>query len=233
MVVKFAVIARLFIALLLLHTNNIKAQSNVNASKANIHNEKNDSDINKNKYINNRNSFIGRMLQHKPYYYWFNEDNKNEKELLETTKDGEYPILSCPIGTYRTLADSYYRKPGGLRLDGCLDCPKGRYGAKIDLRSSLCSGACPRGRYRDATRGKSISDCFLCPEGTFGDREGLKTGRCSGYCTDSNTNSKKYYSNIPGLTTKAQCKACPPGYIGWQCRTNLRLPSAIAHEKND
>ena len=169
-------------------------------------------------------SFLRRRLQHKPYYYWYSD----KPELMETT-NGKVPTLSCPLGTYREFGNEYLRKPGGLRLDGCLKCPKGRYGSSIDLKSSLCTAPCPRGTYRDKAGGKSIDDCTPCPAGTYGDKEGLTTKQCSGSCTGLNTRERKYYSNLKGLTTRKDCKVCPKGYRGWQCDWPMYSPNESDH----
>mmetsp|Transcript_51911 Transcript_51911/g.60682 ORF Transcript_51911/g.60682 Transcript_51911/m.60682 type:complete len:247 (-) Transcript_51911:191-931(-) len=153
-----------------------------------------------------------RGLQHRPYYYWFDEE-----ELLET-KNGVIPTLSCPIGTYRDLGNQHLRRPGGIRLEGCIACPKGRYGTTTDLSSELCTAPCSRGTYLDRKGGSSQKDCIRCPVGTFGEEEGLTKAKCSGLCTDLNTSTTKYYSIDQGLVSRSQCKVCPNGYRGGQCK---------------
>jgi len=168
-----------------------------------------------------------RRLQHRPYYSWYEKD-----ELLET-QNGELPELSCRLGTYRDYGNRYLKRPGGLRMEGCIDCPKGRYGSSTDLKNSLCTAACPRGTYRDRTGGRSVKDCRKCPEGTFGEETGLTTSSCSGFCTDLNNSKKKYYSDVTGLTTRAGCKECPQGYNGWQCRSYFRRFGESTHHYED
>lgn len=165
--------------------------------------------------------------EHHPYYYWYNQD-----ESLET-RNGKLPTLSCPLGKYRDFGNKYLRKPGGIRLEGCLDCPKGRYGDRNDLKNSLCSGTCPLGTYLDETGGKSINDCKMCPKGTYGDGIGLETASCSGHCTDRNNGNRKYYSDEEGLVSWAFCKRCPRGYRGWQCKWSLRISNESGHHYSD
>mmetsp|Transcript_2528 Transcript_2528/g.3619 ORF Transcript_2528/g.3619 Transcript_2528/m.3619 type:complete len:251 (+) Transcript_2528:189-941(+) len=165
-----------------------------------------------------------RRLQHRPYYYWYSDG----EESLETV-NGVLPTLSCPLGSYRDFGNRHLRRPGGLRMEGCIECPKGRYGSSTRLKNSLCTAPCPRGTYRDKTGGTSAADCTLCPEGTYGDEEGLTTKECSGYCTDFNSEKAKYYSDDKGLQTRRACKVCPKGYRGWQCEYPLFMPSEIDH----
>lgn len=176
-------------------------------------------------YLASNFSFVS--AQHRPYYSWYEED-----ELLET-QNGKLPELSCRLGTYRDYGNRNYNRPGGLRMEGCIDCPKGRYGSSKDLKNNLCTAACPRGTYLDRTGGKSIDDCKKCPEGTFGEETGLTTSSCSGSCTDLNTAKTKYYSDEKGLTTRAKCKICPKGYNGWQCRVYLRQRMEFKHHYED
>lgn len=172
-----------------------------------------------NTILSNRNlSIARRRLKHRPYFYWFSQAN----ESLET-ENGVYPNLACPLGTYRNFANRQLRIPGGLRLDGCIECPKGKYGDRTDLKSSNCTASCPKGTYLDKTGGVSLVDCILCPEGTYGNEEGLTTKECSGLCTNMNTESTKYYSSTRGLNKKWDCKICPAGYSGWQCESDMKI----------
>ena len=161
----------------------------------------------------NSNNQQRRKLQLRPYYYWYDQD---------VPPNGKYPELSCPLGTYRDFGNRNYKRPGGLRMEGCIDCPKGRYGNTHDLTNSLCTDACPLGTYLDQKRGTSIHDCKLCPEGTFGENVGLTTKECSGSCTNLNNDQHQYYSNVKGLTSRSECKICPYRYNAWQCPSNLQ-----------
>lgn len=144
----------------------------------------------------------GRRLHAGPYYEWYNyeeEDNAEPKNPLLT-------IPPCLLGTYRELGNNHLRIPGGLRGEGCIPCPAGRYGDSTNLTNSQCSGACPRGSYLDYSGAKSIDECKPCPEGTYGEQSGLTTEQCSGQCIDMNTKSTKYYSDVKGIQSKASCK---------------------------
>mmetsp|Transcript_3484 Transcript_3484/g.5063 ORF Transcript_3484/g.5063 Transcript_3484/m.5063 type:complete len:197 (-) Transcript_3484:886-1476(-) len=142
----------------------------------------------------------------KPYYTWFYSDQ--EKKVDGTNM----PDLSCPPGTYRKIDP-----PGGLRMEGCLKCPKGTYGTSTELKDASECTPCPKGTYRDYIGGRGPAACTPCPEGTYGEEIGLTTSKCSGYCTDWNTEELKFYSKEVGLTTRGNCKICPFGYYLWQC----------------
>jgi hypothetical protein len=122
---------------------------------------------------------------------------------------------------YRAAGSSSLLRNGGFRQDGCMLCPRGRYGTTTGLTSSLCTGPCPIGKYRDTPGATSITDCRWCPEGKFGSSSGLTSRRCSGDCTSLNTASKGYYSDKTGLVSSSACKTCPVGYRGWQCDWDL------------
>ena len=77
-----------------------------------------------------------------PYYYWYSDG----EEIAETV-NGVVPTLSCPLGRYRDFGDKHLRRKGGIRAEGCIKCPPGRYGSSTRLDSSLCTGACPVGTY--------------------------------------------------------------------------------------
>jgi hypothetical protein len=136
--------------------------------------------------------------QHVPKQDWF-----YDSESLET-KSGQLPTISCPIGMYREFGRNSFQRPGGMRTDGCINCPRGRYGTTASLTSEYCTDACPKGRYRDRPGGKSIDDCLFCPEGTVGSETGLTTKACSMKCTDENGGGINKYSDKPGLTLKSQ-----------------------------
>ena len=138
-------------------------------------------------------------------------------ESLETS-NGNVPTISCPLGMYREVTGSTYaRRPGGLRTDGCIPCPRGKFGSTTDLTSSACTDDCAKGSYRDLPGGTSQADCFACPEGTYGSAEGLTARTCSGQCIDHNDVHTRWYSDVSGLTQASDCKVCPEGYRGWQC----------------
>ena len=61
--------------------------------------------------------------------------------------------------------------------------------------------------------------------------EGLTSSDCSGLCSDANTATHKYYSDVVGLKRTKDCKVCPPGYRGWQCK--FALVPRLGHFKSD
>ena len=148
---------------------------------------------------------------HRPYYDWFTGENLEEL-------NGKLSDLSCPKGHYRMT-----EKPGGLRSEGCIPCPKGTYSERTDLVDVSECIDCPLGTYRDHKGGKGPAACSPCPIGTYGEETGLTSPKCSGKCTDWNTDEIQYYSNIYGLTTRGNCKICPYGYAGHQCRHELKI----------
>ena len=146
-----------------------------------------------------------------PYYNWYTGENLG-------TLNGKLPDLSCPQGKYRM-----HEKPGGIRSEGCIPCPRGTYGDfnRTNLKSIHDCVPCPLGTYRDDTGGVGAESCNLCPKGTYGENPGMTTKTCSGFCTDWNNEVVQYYSNIPGLTTRHNCKVCPYGYAGHQCEHDI------------
>ena len=129
------------------------------------------------------------------------------------TADGAVPSMTCPAGKYRPTAsfDSNFRRRVGLRVEGCRDCPPGRYGETPGLTEDYCTQDCPVGRYRDTPGAASAEDCAPCPPGVYGDETGLTTALCSGKCPAGK------YSDVWALDDRLDCKACPEGYRGWQC----------------
>lgn len=59
-------------------------------------------------------------------------------------------------------------------------CPAGTYGASLQLKTPMCTDACPAGSYCP----EQSVDPILCPGGTFGDRVGLKASTCVGQCRE-------------------------------------------------
>ncbi|KAJ8614274.1 hypothetical protein CTAYLR_001146 [Chrysophaeum taylorii] len=137
---------------------------------------------------------------------WFTGEN------LETNL-GTVPSITCPVGKYRptSSSDTNYHRDVGFRIEGCEDCPRGRYGESEGLASQSCTAECPLGTYRDRTGAKSSDDCLSCPPGKYGNRKGLTTRDCSGDCPAGK------YSSVWALTTPTECQSCPEGYRGWQC----------------
>jgi len=152
-----------------------------------------------------------RRLQEHPFYDWYDTSTSLE------TRNGHWPNLTCPLGTYREFGNVALRIPGGLRLEGCIGCPPGRYGSSIYLTNANCTAPCPKGTYRTLARATSQEDCIPCPRGTYGEEEGLTSDKCSGKCSDQNTAKIKFYGDSVGLDSKEKCRPCPPGYANRQC----------------
>ncbi len=138
------------------------------------------------------------------------------------TYNGEVPWVPCPVGYYRIIKN----KKLNHRIEGCLPCPKGRYGSTIGLTSSMCSAPCPKGRYGDFKGASNQDDCLLCPPDTYGASEGLTSPYCSGKCP-LGTYSPKF-----GSTSFSNCIKCPPNYFGNQCSEQLDLETEINKEKS-
>lgn len=132
----------------------------------------------------------------------------NTGESVRNTINGSIPEVSCPEGYYRPSGSTLLHRVSGQRQDGCNPCPKGRYGDRMGLTHSTCSGVCPVGTYSDVVGLKSVGDCKKCAPGTFATRSGLTTTSCSGMCP------KGFYSDTYGAK---KCKKCPKGYNMWQC----------------
>ena len=100
------------------------------------------------------------------------------------TRAGVVPSMTCPAGRYRPTgaSDNNYQRLVSLRANGCVDCPRGRYGDVAGLTTELCVQDCPKGRYRDIPGAKSEHECSLCPPGRYGDASGLTTKHCSAPC---------------------------------------------------
>lgn len=113
---------------------------------------------------------------------------------------------------YRPSGSTNLVRVSGQRQDGCLPCPRGRYGSTVGLKTHSCSGACPIGTYSDKVGLESITDCQKCPPGTYGLYSGLTTAKCSGVCPAGT------YSDEPGSSS---CKKCPLHYHGWQCSKDV------------
>lgn len=138
------------------------------------------------------------------YISWFTGESTE-------TVDGVVPVVTCPKGKYRITSNSQLSRESGQRIDGCMFCPRGRYGDTEGITRSSCTADCPRGRYRDQVGGTSYHDCLYCPEGKVGLAQGLTSSECSGNCPSG------YYSDVAGIDEYGDCKLCPTGYRGWQC----------------
>ena len=132
-----------------------------------------------------------------------------------TTYNGIVPQVTCPMGTYRPQGSTKLVMITGQREDGCVPCPRGRYGQTEGLESASCTGPCPVGRFSEQLGLISKDDCELCPAGRVGANSGLTTRDCSGNCPAGK------YSSKTGATATRDCLNCPTGYRGWQCKSDL------------
>ncbi len=132
------------------------------------------------------------------------------------TVNGQVPFVPCPIGSYRIIKTAKTNH----RIDGCILCPRGRYGSTIGLTSSMCSGACSRGRYGDFKGASSPNDCTLCPFDSYGPNEGSTNPSCVKCPLGT------YNPNV-GSTLFSDCKKCPPNYFGNQCSDQLDFQNIV------
>ncbi len=139
-----------------------------------------------------------------------------ETNTILRTKNGIIPIVPCPIGSYRIIKNSKLNN----RSDGCILCPRGRYGSTIGLTSSLCSGPCPRGKFGDYKGASSPNDCSPCPFDSYGPSEGSTNPSCVKCPVGT------YNPNL-GSSTFASCIKCPPNYFGNQCSDQLDFQEII------
>lgn len=132
------------------------------------------------------------------------------------TINGVVSQVNCPIGTYRPAGSTRLIMITGQRQDGCVPCPRGRYGSTTGLKTPQCSGPCPVGKYGSNVGLTSVLDCQLCPPGRYGASTGLTGATCSttSCCTACAAGK---YSDAEGATSVGTCLNCPPGYRGWGC----------------
>ena len=134
------------------------------------------------------------------------------------TYNGDVPETQCPAGKYRLPGSTDLQMIRGQRTDGCVYCPRGRYGETTRLDSRQCTAPCPTGRYGDRLGATSVKECRFCPTGKFGATQALTSSKCSGKCPAGK------YSGTVGLTRSSECKDCPVGYRGWQCASWDNIP---------
>lgn len=134
-----------------------------------------------------------------------------------TTSNGDVPRTRCPIGKYRVDSGSNLASTPrkGVRVDGCIPCPRGRYGATEGLTSSSCTGQCPKGRYNDKLGLTAEADCTPCPVGRYGSSLGLTTKACTASCASG------YYTKSTGTEASTDCIVCPLGYSDYPCDPGL------------
>jgi hypothetical protein len=128
-----------------------------------------------------------------------------------STYDGDVPRTTCPVGKYRVSSGSNLYSNKGLRVDGCIPCPRGRYGDAEGLTTAACSGSCPKGRYSDRIGITTVEDCMACESGKYGSSLGLTTAACTASCNSG------YYTENEAAEASIECVACPTGYSQSPC----------------
>ena len=99
------------------------------------------------------------------------------------------PCIGCSAGKYRGSPD--------YRVDGCSDCPQGKYSTTIAATSSSSCASCPAGKYSLVSGATSSSGCVNCPNNAYG-------GGASCTCNQG--------YRFAGLTGGPQeCVGCPAG----------------------
>jgi|Transcript_14078 hypothetical protein len=127
-------------------------------------------------------------------------------EAIRTT-NGFVPLVTCEVGTFRPIGSTSI--VSGQRLDGCVPCPRGKYGAATGGLISCVK--CPRGTFGDQAGYTSVKMCQKCPPNRYGDREGLVSKVCNKKCLSG------FYSLTYGNTNIKSCLVCPTTYQGGQC----------------
>ena len=126
------------------------------------------------------------------------------------TFNGQVPRTSCEAGYYRQPGGSNLKAVSGLRLDGCILCPRGTYGAVPGLTDRTCSGSCPAGKYSATVGITAVSACTDCPPGRYGSATGLTSALCTDACPPGKTSE-------PGAKDVAACVACLVGEQNSPC----------------
>ena len=98
------------------------------------------------------------------------------------TYNGAVPRTTCPNGYYRPAGGTNLASVSALRVDGCILCPRGKFGDREGETDALCSGSCPLGKFNERTGLTDINECKLCPSGRYGSSIGMTHNRCSGAC---------------------------------------------------
>lgn len=142
-----------------------------------------------------------------------------------TTFNGQVPATSCPKGFYRPQGSTNLLRETGQRQDGCVKCPRGRYGSSTGMELLTCTGPCPLGKYGPLLGMTSANDCVDCPRDTYSSQAGIISDSECLKCPVG-----KYTVGETGKTNAGQCKKCPFGYPGHQCTapalTRAPIPSA-------
>jgi hypothetical protein len=138
------------------------------------------------------------------------------------TYNGIVPLTKCPAGSYRPSGGSNLVLVSGQLKDGCIHCPRGRYGLSVGSSNPQCDAPCPTGRFGKNLGLKAVGECELCPPGRYGSVVGVSTP------CDACPQGK--YNPEYGKSSVKDCLTCPPGYSGWQCNWPVAVnnPNKVA-----
>ena len=138
------------------------------------------------------------------------------------TYNGIVPLTKCPAGSYRPSGGTNLVLVSGQLNDGCIHCPRGRYGFSIGSSNPQCDAPCPTGRFGKKLGLKAVGECELCPPGRYGSIVGISTP-CDA-CPQGKYNPEFGKSSIK------DCLTCPVGYRGWQCNWPVQVnqPNKVA-----
>ena len=139
------------------------------------------------------------------------------------TYNGKIPKTQCPAGSYRPSGGSNLVLVSGQLNDGCVQCPRGRYGSSVGSSNPNCDDGCPVGRFGRRLGLTKVAECELCPPGKYGAVIG-SSSQCDGACP------KGTYNPEYGKTSLKDCLPCPMGYRGWQCNwpVEINKPNQVA-----
>ena len=84
------------------------------------------------------------------------------------TENGVVPRTSCRKGYYRPSGGTHLTSVTALRADGCMPCPRGKYGDEEGKEDASCSGNCPLGKFSTQLALTDIELCKMCPMGRYG-----------------------------------------------------------------
>ena len=97
--------------------------------------------------------------------WWIRGEGPKAKEIVPV--DGR-----CPIGKYCPVASVVPT-----------ECPAGRFGGSMSLKTPSCSGPCAKGHYCPASSVRANQT--MCPKGRYGNVTGLQTEACNPYCLNN------------------------------------------------
>ena len=123
-------------------------------------------------------------------------------------------LLACLLGiifastTEKTICSRGYWGEDGYAP--CSPCPKGRYGLVSGMTSSLCSAACPAGKWSNKWAAVSEDDCRDCPRNSYSTSIGTTSEHCTACAFGK-------FSTGTGMSTSGACQPCETGYLDNYC----------------